>query len=144
MCHIQFKPLSLTDNHSLSSSHRSRFPLIIPESSSCCALMWLILYPTSGNWCSLTSLTSLFSPYLPLPIILQQSHLKYQHCPSLSLTQLCKISLSQFFYWRLCFNMNEIPRVILLLLLYYSSCSSSVSYSAAWGQRERERELRVH
>ena len=90
---------------------------------------------TSREWCNFTSF---FLLYLHLSIChfrssWQQFFLQYQHSPSVSLNELWEISLSHFY----------ILEAVCLVWLYshgeysyYSSCSSSVSYSAALGDRE--------
>lgn len=138
MCHIQLNLLSLTHAHTytLSSLHRSRFLLIIPELSSCCALVWLILYFPQQRALTQVETRAVSPPFL------------YCICTSLSATfdhpgrsfnsKSCIVHLYHwtnceesafhcFIYWKLCFSMYVITLVISLLFTLLQSSLLSFS-----------------
>ena len=142
MCHIQFNPLSPWLKHSHSFSRRSRLFLIILESSSCSALLRLTLYfpqhkGLSHKWklvqSHLPRLTVSFSSRVPFPITLAGVF------PPVSALSV----------WNIGQAVGNQPLTVLSIggcglvcmwsqgwYSYYSSCSSSVSHSAARGLRE--------
>lgn len=104
-CHIQFSPLSLTHTPPLLlaqikvSAHYCRFKQLLCSPVACTVIPTTAGSHTSGNWCSLTSLSLL---YLRFSVChfrssWQQIFLQYQRSPSVSLNELWEISLSQFY-----------------------------------------------
>lgn len=131
--HIRFNPFP--DTLSDSSLHRSRLLLIIPESSSCSALMWLILYFPQQR--ALTQVeTGAISPPCSYCICLFPSatsdHPGSNFSSSISIVHLYhwtswgKSASHSFIYWRLCLSMHAITWVIFLpfiLLQFWLSFS---------------------
>lgn len=137
MCRIQFSPLSPWLKHSHSLSRRSRLFLIIPESSSCSALLRLTLYfpqhkGLSHKWklvqSHLPRLTVSFCSRVPLPITLAgvfSSNISFVW-PSGG-----KSASHSFIHWRLCFSMYVVTWVD-ILTIHLAPVLSLIQLLGAW------------